>query len=198
VPGIVNLVRLMQVPDLVDRPDLKYPPFQPGLPKVLAKNYDVFASIRKQDVLLHHPYQSFSPVVEFLEQAVDDPTVVAIKMTVYRTGTDSILMELLMRAARQGKEVTVVVELMARFDEEANINWAVAPGGGRRARGVRRVRLQDPRQDADGGAARGRRRGRQRPAPLRAPRHRQLPSAHRAGCTPTSACSPATRRCAPT
>ncbi|MBE7422413.1 MAG: polyphosphate kinase 1 [Zoogloeaceae bacterium] len=124
VPGIVNPVRLMQVPDLVDRPDLKYPPFQPGLPKVLAKNYDVFASIRKQDVLLHHPYQSFSPVVEFLEQAVDDPAVVAIKMTVYRTGTDSILMDLLMRAARQGKEVTVVVELMARFDEEANINWA--------------------------------------------------------------------------
>ncbi|MEZ5614469.1 MAG: polyphosphate kinase 1 [Rhodocyclaceae bacterium] len=124
VPGIVNLVRLMQVPDLVDRPDLKYPLFQPGLPKVLSKNYDVFASIRGQDVLLHHPYQSFSPVVEFLEQAVDDPAVVAIKMTVYRTGTDSILMELLLRAARQGKEVTVVVELMARFDEEANINWA--------------------------------------------------------------------------
>ncbi len=124
VPGIVNLVRLMQVPELVERADLKYPSFQPGLPKVLTKNYDVFASIRKQDVLLHHPYQSFSPVVEFLEQAVDDPAVVAIKMTVYRTGTDSILMELLLRAARQGKEVTVVVELMARFDEEANINWA--------------------------------------------------------------------------
>lgn len=124
VPGIVNPVRLMQVPDLVDRPDLKYPPFQAGLPKVLAKNYDVFASMRKQDVLLHHPFQSFNPVVEFLEQAVDDPSVVAIKMTVYRTGTDSILMDLLMRAARQGKEVTAVVELMARFDEEANINWA--------------------------------------------------------------------------
>jgi polyphosphate kinase len=124
VPGIVNLVRLMQVPDLVDRPDLKFPPFQAGLPKALTKNYDVFASLRKQDVLLHHPYQSFSPVVEFLDQAVDDPAVVAIKMTVYRTGTDSILMDLLMRAARQGKEVTVVVELMARFDEEANINWA--------------------------------------------------------------------------
>ena len=124
VHGIVNLVRLMQVPDLVDRPDLKYPSFQAGLPKVLTKHYDVFASICRQDVLLHHPYQSFSPVIEFLEQAVDDPSVVAIKMTVYRTGTDSILMELLLRAARQGKEVTVVVELMARFDEEANINWA--------------------------------------------------------------------------
>ena len=124
VHGIVNLVRLMQVPDLVDRPDLKYPPFKPSLPKALAKNYDIFASIRKQDILLHHPFQSFSPVIEFLEQAVDDPSVVAIKMTVYRTGTDSVLMELLLRAARLGKEVTVVVELMARFDEEANINWA--------------------------------------------------------------------------
>jgi polyphosphate kinase len=123
-PGIVNLVRLMQVPDLVDRPDLKYPPFKTGLPRVLAKGYDIFASIRKQDVLLHHPYQSFNPVIDFLEQAVDDPQVVAIKMTVYRTGTDSILMEQLLRAARQGKEVTVVVELMARFDEEANLNWA--------------------------------------------------------------------------
>jgi polyphosphate kinase len=124
VPGIVNLVRLMQTPDTVDRPDLKYPPFQPGLPKVLHKRYDVFASIRKQDVLVHHPYQSFSPVVAFLQQAVDDPQVVAIKMTVYRTGTDSILMEQLVRAALKGKEVTAVVELMARFDEEANLNWA--------------------------------------------------------------------------
>ncbi|MFZ5462051.1 MAG: polyphosphate kinase 1 [Pseudomonadota bacterium] len=124
VPGIVNLVRLMQIPDAVDRPDLKYPPFQPGLPKVLHKRYDIFASIRKQDVLVHHPYQSFSPVVAFLQQAVDDPQVVAIKMTVYRTGTDSILMEQLVRAALKGKEVTAVVELMARFDEEANLSWA--------------------------------------------------------------------------
>jgi polyphosphate kinase len=123
-PGIVNLVRLMQIPDLVDRPDLKYPPFKPGLPKALAKGYDIFASIRKQDLLVHHPYQSFNPVIEFLEQAVDDPSVVAIKMTIYRTGTDSVLMEQLLRAARLGKEVTVVVELMARFDEEANLGWA--------------------------------------------------------------------------
>ncbi|HQW20490.1 MAG TPA: polyphosphate kinase 1, partial [Rhodocyclaceae bacterium] len=85
VPGIVNLVRLMSVPDCVDRPDLKYPPFQPGLPKVLAKRFDIFASIRKQDILLHHPYQSFTPVIQFLEQAADDPQVVAIRMTVYRT-----------------------------------------------------------------------------------------------------------------
>lgn len=124
VPGIVNLVRLISVPDSVDRPDLKYPPFQPGLPKVLTKRYDIFASIRKQDILLHHPFQSFTPVIQFLQQAADDPQVVAIRMTVYRTGTDSVLMEHLLRAARQGKEVTVVVELMARFDEEANLNIA--------------------------------------------------------------------------
>ena len=124
VPGIVNLVRLMSVPDSVDRPDLKYAPFQPGLPKSLAKRYDIFASIRKQDILLHHPFQSFTPVIHFLQQAADDPQVVAIRMTVYRTGTDSVLMEHLLRAAQQGKEVTVVVELMARFDEEANLNIA--------------------------------------------------------------------------
>ncbi|HMX17441.1 MAG TPA: polyphosphate kinase 1, partial [Rhodocyclaceae bacterium] len=124
VPGIVNLVRLISVPDRVDRPDLKYPPFQPGMPKVLTKRFDVFASMRRQDILLHHPFQSFSPVIQLLEQAIDDPQVVAIKMTVYRTGTDSVLMEHLLRAAQKGKEVTVVVELMARFDEEANLSIA--------------------------------------------------------------------------
>ncbi len=124
VPGIVNLVRLMSVPDQVDRPDLMYPPFQPGLPKVLAKRYDIFSSIRKNDILMHHPFQSFSPVIQLLQQAADDPQVVAIKMTVYRTGTDSVLMEHLLRAAEKGKEVTVVVELMARFDEEANLSIA--------------------------------------------------------------------------
>lgn len=123
-PGIVNLVRLMSVPDLIDRPDLKYQPFQPALPKVLTKRFDIFESIQKQDVLLHHPFQSFAPVIQLLEQAADDPQVVAIKMTVYRTGTDSVLMEHLLRAAQKGKEVTVVVELMARFDEEANLSIA--------------------------------------------------------------------------
>jgi len=124
VPGIVNLVRLMSVPDRVDRPDLKFAPFQPGLPKQLSGRYDMFESIRKGDILLHHPFQSFTPVIEFLKQAADDPQVVAIKMTVYRTGTDSVLMEHLLRAAQKGKEVTVVVELMARFDEEANLSIA--------------------------------------------------------------------------
>jgi polyphosphate kinase len=124
VPGIVNLVRLMSVPDQVERPDLMYAPFQAGLPKVLAKRYDIFASIRKHDILMHHPFQSFSPVIQLLQQASEDPQVIAIKMTVYRTGTDSVLMEHLLRAAEKGKEVTVVVELMARFDEEANLSIA--------------------------------------------------------------------------
>jgi len=124
VHGPVNLVRLMQVPDWVDRPDMKFSPFTPGLPKAVGKGATIFESIRRADILLHHPYQSFAPVIELLNQAAIDPHVVAIKMTVYRTGTDSVLMQSLIRAAQNGKEVTVVVELMARFDEEANISWA--------------------------------------------------------------------------
>jgi len=124
VAGPVNLVRLMQVPDWVLRDNLKFQPFKPGTPKVLQKNANLFDAIRGGDILLHHPYQSFNPVIELLEQSAADPQVVAIKMTVYRTGTDSVLMQSLLRAAQNGKEVTVVVELMARFDEEANIGWA--------------------------------------------------------------------------
>jgi len=123
-PGPVNLVRLMQIPDIVDRPELKFSSFIPGEPKNLSKGISIFESIRKGDILLHHPYQSFAPVIDLLHQAATDPHVVAIKMTVYRTGTDSVLMQSLIRAAQNGKEVTVVVELMARFDEEANIGWA--------------------------------------------------------------------------
>ena len=124
VNGPVNMVRLMQVPDQVDRPDLKYTPFMPGIPPELRKQADFFTSIRQNDILLHHPYQSFTPVVDLLQQAARDPHVVAIKMTIYRTGAESVLMDALQEAAVRGKEVTVVVELMARFDEEANINWA--------------------------------------------------------------------------
>ncbi|MDF0605429.1 polyphosphate kinase 1 [Neisseriaceae bacterium TC5R-5] len=124
VSGPVNLVRLMQVPDLVDRPDLKFRTFTPTLPDILRKKTSLFEAIRQSDILLHHPYQSFQPVIDLLTLAASDPHVVAIKMTVYRTGTDSVLMESLIAAARTGKQVTVVVELMARFDEEANISWA--------------------------------------------------------------------------
>ena len=125
VDGPVNLVRLMDIPGRVARDDLKFPAFAPGVPGVLQKKgADVFKAIRKGDILLHHPYQSFNPVLDFIHQASTDPKVVAIKQTVYRTGVDSALMEALIKATQLGKEVTVVVELLARFDEEANINWA--------------------------------------------------------------------------
>jgi len=123
VEGPVNLYRLREVYDQVERPALKYPPFKPGLPAELDAP-DLFEVLRKRDVLLHHPYQSFLPVIDFIRTTANDPNVIAIKQTVYRTGTDSELMEILIDAARKGKEVTVVVELMARFDEEANMNWA--------------------------------------------------------------------------
>jgi polyphosphate kinase len=123
VEGPVNLYRLREVPDQVDRPQLKYPPFTPGLPVALGHT-ELFDVLKKQDLLLHHPFQSFLPVVDFIRTVAEDPNVIAIKQTVYRTGTDSELMEILVDAARKGKEVTVVVELMARFDEETNLNWA--------------------------------------------------------------------------
>jgi polyphosphate kinase len=122
--GPVNLARMTALIDQVDLDELKYPAFVPGLPERLREQQDVFAAIRQHDILLHHPYQSFEPVVEFIRKAADDPDVIAIKQTVYRTGVNSALMEALVEAARRGREVTVVVELLARFDEEANINWA--------------------------------------------------------------------------
>ena len=122
--GPVNVARLAALIDEVDIDRLKYGPFVPGLPDRLRDAPDILAAIREHDILLHHPYQSFEPVVEFIRRAADDPDVVAVKQTVYRTGVNSLLMEALIEAAKRGKEVTVVVELMARFDEEANINWA--------------------------------------------------------------------------
>lgn len=123
VDGPVNMVRLLELINCVKQPTLHFPPFTPGMPAKLADG-DMFAILRKQDVLLHHPFQSFEPVIEFIRSAALDPNVVAIKQTIYRTGMNSDLMESLITAALRGKEVTVVVELMARFDEEANINWA--------------------------------------------------------------------------
>jgi polyphosphate kinase len=124
VDGPVNLVRMNQMVDEMARPDLRFPVLQPAWPERMAKGDPVFDAIRAGDILLHHPYEGFEPVIEFLRQAVHDPLVVAIRMTLYRTGTGSVLVDLLADAARRGKEVTVVVELQARFDEEANINLA--------------------------------------------------------------------------
>lgn len=124
VNGPVNLNRLSAVIDEIDRPDLKFAGFTPRLPTKLGPGGSIFSEIRKRDILLHHPYDSFVPVVEFLKQAAEDPKVLAIKQTLYRTGSDSAIVEALVKAARAGKEVTVVVELRARFDEEDNIHLA--------------------------------------------------------------------------
>jgi polyphosphate kinase len=124
VNGPVNLNRLLAIPDLVDRPDLKYPAFTPRLPKIGQPAVDFFAALKERDVLVHHPFDSFVPVIEFLRAAARDPNVLAIKQTLYRTGAKSGVVDALMEAAKNGKEVTVVVELRARFDEENNIDLA--------------------------------------------------------------------------
>ncbi|WP_297528604.1 polyphosphate kinase 1 [Thiohalobacter sp.] len=124
VNGPVNLNRLIAIADLVERPDLKYLPFKPSRPTALPAEQNIFEILRRQDVLLHHPFESFAPVLDFLRQAATDPQVLAIKQTLYRTGPDSAVVDALVAAARNGKEVTVVVELRARFDEEANIQLA--------------------------------------------------------------------------
>ena len=128
VNGPVNLVRLVQLIDLADdgpAGGLRFAPYEPGWPAGrLQRGQSFFETLRQRDILLHHPFESFEPVVEFLRQAVHDPDVLAIRQTIYRTGAQSVLMDLLIEAARRGKEVLAVVELKARFDEEANINWA--------------------------------------------------------------------------
>ena len=124
VDGSVNLGRLSAMYELVSRPDLKYATFVPGLPRGMEPGDDLFTVLAERDLLLHHPYQSFKPVVDFLQQAAGDPHVLAIKQTLYRTGADSPMVAALIEAARSGKEVTVVVELRARFDEAANIDLA--------------------------------------------------------------------------
>ncbi len=121
INGPVNLNRVIQVYDLAQRQDLKFPPFQP---RVLAGSDAMFDRIAEGDVLLHHPFESFTPVLELIKQAAEDPNVLAIKQTLYRTGKDSAIVEQLVQAARNGKDVTVVVELRARFDEEANLGLA--------------------------------------------------------------------------
>ena len=124
VEGPVNLNRLSTVCGLTDRPELLYPPFTQGMPDDLLTDETIFEVLSKKNVLLHHPYQSFAPVIDFIALAAVDPDVLAIKQTLYRTGPDSPIVDHLVTAARAGKEVTVVIELMARFDEAANIALA--------------------------------------------------------------------------
>ena len=124
VNGPVNLVRLTQLIDMAEAPALRFTPFEPALPPAFARGRSIFEVLAEGDQLLHHPFESFEPVIQFLREAVQDPDVLAIRQTIYRTGAESELMDLLIEAARRGKEVLAVVELQARFDEEANINWA--------------------------------------------------------------------------
>lgn len=124
VPGPVNLVRLTQLVDLVHLPKLSFSSYKSCFPTQLTPGHSIFERLKQGDVLIHQPFESFGGVLAFLREAVNDPDVLAIKQTIYRTGSDSELMDLLREAVRRGKEVTVVVELKARFDEEANINWS--------------------------------------------------------------------------
>ena len=124
VDGPVNLNRLSTICDIEDRPELLYPPFTQGLPDELRTDDDIFALLKTKNVLLHHPYHSFAPTIDFINTAAKDSNVLAIKITLYRTGADSPIVDLLVSAARAGKEVTVIIELMARFDEAANISLA--------------------------------------------------------------------------
>jgi polyphosphate kinase len=123
----LGLVRLWQIYNSIDRHDLKYPPYKPAIPKQFSNTLlasDIFEVIQQGNILLHHPYDSFSPVVEFLNAAARDPDVLAIKQTLYRTGQNSPIVAALLEAAENGKQVAVLVELKARFDEESNIGWA--------------------------------------------------------------------------
>jgi len=122
--GPVNVSRMQAIYNMVERPDLKFIPFKPFVQKGIGRKQDIFAAIRKQDILLHHPFDSFMPVIDFIRQAATDPNVIAIMQTLYRTGVDSPIVGALINAARAGKEVTVVIELRARFDEKENIGLA--------------------------------------------------------------------------
>jgi polyphosphate kinase len=124
VDGPVNLNRLSTVCDIEDHPELLYPPFKQGLPDEIRADENIFSLLSKKNILLHHPYQSFAPTIEFIRTSATDADVLAIKITLYRTGADSPIVDLLVNAARAGKEVTVIIELMARFDEAANISLA--------------------------------------------------------------------------
>jgi polyphosphate kinase len=124
VNGLVNLARLMQLADLAEGDHLKFKPYEPQISQQLVPNQSLFTQLKQQDILIHQPYESFESVIDFLREAVNDPDVLSIQQTIYRTGSDPRMLKLLQEAVRRGKEVMAVVELKARFDEEANINWA--------------------------------------------------------------------------
>lgn len=124
IQGPINMMRLSSLIDLVNRPDLLYPNFSSVTPSELSEPAKIFSKISKGDILLHHPYESFTPVVDLLRQAAKDDSVVAIKLTLYRTSGDSPIVEALKEAAQNGKQVTALVELRARFDELNNIEWS--------------------------------------------------------------------------
>ncbi|ADI30309.1 Polyphosphate kinase [Methylotenera versatilis 301] len=124
VNGLVNLARLMQLADLAEGNDLKFKPFEPKRSEQLVSGQSFFTQLKQRDILIHQPYESFESVIDFLREAVYDPDVLSIQQTIYRTGSDPRMLKLLQEAVRRGKEVMAVVELKARFDEEANINWA--------------------------------------------------------------------------
>ena len=141
VEGPVNLNRLATVCDIEDKAELAYPPFVQSLPPELIGKESIFSLLSKKNVLLHHPYHSFAPVIDFIRSAATDDDVLAIKMTLYRTGPGSPIVDHLVTAARSGKEVTVAIELMARFDEAANIARSTRRSGTKTLRAPRHRKL---------------------------------------------------------